>query len=979
MLFFCALLLGSRFLTAAQAQTNPYSGTTFDNRYESGFSTSFSSPYDTDNQTLTGSAAAQQACDLFRQQAAKALRARMNGSGDDQGSFAAVSDATLRGWALTQGQSALNGTINSALDASCAAIAGQETSASLDTFFGADQITHLVNAAAFNAGVGVLKNSGLPFTTRLEISGSLFSRGGTDWEILSVQPLWQDTAGHHHVFTQVSWNRTMGRAGYADGDTVNAGLAYRRLSDDKKILYGVNAFFDHALDNNHNRMSLGADVQTSQLGASVNRYIPLSDWRRIDTTTEEKASDGWDIQLQGRIPQLPAWQLNMTGYHWSSNAQMNDKYTFGYDTTVQWQPFNGLLWEFGGGDETGSSLRLHANLRLVYKFGEPIEKMWERPTALRDVSDRVYDKVRRENAVRVTRRSINNIVSPITVLQTVGANTGTEGAGAPQALANGMTLERPVTIDVSAAGGSVVQVGFADGGVLTLGANTSALIEANLITLISGTLQYISGATNVSLAAPGTTIVLLGTDIDLSTNGATSTLRVRDGRATMTGTTSGMASLNAGQAASANGGVIAGTLATTDAAYIAHVDTISENIDRVAAVQSGAPAAPYPFSTAEMIQPANIVGDVIKIGISYSKAVSITGTPQLALHINGNDVAASYSAGDSTPVQLVFAYTLTAADIGATFVTSKHIQLNGGTIQNGAQPAVTTMADTNLSLGGTIAPPQDDTPDAFTFAAVTNTAWNSPIDSAAVTITGIGPAAVNVSITGDGTPQFNINGSGWVTGPALIENGQTLQLRLTSANTINTQRSATVTVGTENATWNVTTINDQCLLTSPAPGVTCADGSLFAGFSPDGGHKMYTTALISQGSTPWSSNGLVTSVQTFQTSEITGRANTAALAVGGLYEDSDSGRAGVQPHSAANGCANLNVHGRTDWYLPALDELRLMYDNMNAQLVFNSGEHWTSTEVSRTAARPLHMGNRGTTQFRSKTDFRPYRCVRREG
>ena len=960
LLSFCFV---SVYLTSAQAQTN--------SRYHS----DITNPYGTDNRTLTGDAGAQQACAMFQQQAAAALRARMNGSGEDQGAFANVSDATLRGWVFTQGQSTLNQTLNSALNASCAALSGQTATT---TLFDADQISSIIGAAAFNAGMGVLKDSGLPFATRIEVSGSLFSRGASDWEILSVQPLWQDPTGSHHVFTQVSWNRTMGRAGYADGNTINTGIAYRRLSDDRNMLYGVNAFFDHAFENSHNRMSIGADMQTSQLGASVNRYIPLSGWRSVDSDTEERASDGWDIQLQGRVPQLPAWQLNLTGFQWSSNANMQDKSTFGYDTTVQWQPLNGMLWEVGGRDETGTSMQLHTNIRLVYKFGDPIEKMWERPTALRSVSDRVYDKVRRENVIRVTQRR-KNTVSPVTVLQTVGTNTASENGDPPVALSSGQELQRPVTVTVSGAGGSIVRLGFTDGGVLTLGAGTTALVEDGLVTLISGILQYVSGSTNVTLAAPGATVTLLGTDVDLSTNGAVSTLRVRDGAAIIAGTTAGSASLNVGQAASSNAGTVSGTLAETDAAYISHTDNASENIDRVASVQSGAHVAPYPFNTPALLQTGTLVGDVIKVGIGYSKNVSVTGTPQLMLRINGNDVLASYSAADSSANQLAFAYTLAGADAGGNSVTSKHIQLNGGTIQSGSQAAVTTMADTTLSLGGVIAVPQDNTPDAFSFTNATGTAWNAQIASATATITGIGPAAVAVSISGDGSPEVNVNGSGWTAGPTTIENGQTLQIRLTSANAINTQRTATVTVGTENASWSVTTINDECLLASPTPGVTCADGSLFAGFSPDGNNKMYTTALTSQGNAPWGANGTVTSVQTFQTSNITGRANTAALSPGGLYEDSDSGRVGVQTHPVAASCDALVVHGHSDWYLPAYNELRVMYDNRNTNLAFVAGEYWSSTEVATTTARPLNMATGGTTSFRSKTDFRQHRCVRRDG
>lgn len=950
---FCLFFTGS-FLPHAQAHTN--------NLYAAGKD-------DTDSRTLTGDAAAQQTCRLLQEQAAQTLRAQLTGTPDNQ-------DATLRGWVFAHGQTTFHQTLYGALNMPCAALGGQDVTTKIDTLFDAAQMTSIVSAAAFKAGIGALQNTDLPFTTHLELSGSVFSRGATNWEILSVQPLWQDTLGQHHIFTQLSWNRTTGRDGYASGNTLNSGLAYRRLSHDRSTLYGLNTFFDHALESNHNRMSIGADVQTGQLGAAVNRYIPLSDWKTVNNTIEERASAGWDVQLQGRLPAFPAWQLNLTGFQWSSNGNMQDKTTYGYDTTLQWQPVNGLQWEMGGRDEAGGSMQLHTNVRLVYKFGEPFEKMWARPHTLKDVSDRVYDKVQRENAIRITQR--RKAVSAVTVVQTIGANTASESGAPPAALTNGQELQRPVTVIVSAVAGSLAQLSFTDGGTLTLGTGTTVEIEANLITLISGVLQYVSGATNINLAAPGATIVLLGTDVDLSTNGGVTVLRVRDGAAQMTGTASGSTLLNAGEAARANGGNVGGVLAEADASFVNHTNLASESIDRVMSVQTGAAFTPYVYEEATLFQSGSTVGDVIKISLAYSKPVNVTGTPQLSLRINGNDDTADYSAADSTTDELVFAYTLPAAAIGANSVTSKHIQLNGGTIRSGTQSAVTTMADTVLAFAGAINPAQDNTPDAFSFTAAADTAWNSVITSNTVTINGIGPAAVSVSIGGDGSPEFNINGSGWVSAPAVIADGQTLQLRLTSANTLSTLRTANVTVGTEAVQWNVTTIADQCQLASPAPGVVCADGSIFASFSPDGGHKMYARS-VDQGNGPWSANGMVTSVQTFQTNVNTGRANTAALSIGGLYEDADSGRAGVQTHSAANGCASLVAHGRDDWYLPAYEELRVLYTHQVAIGGFAGGEYWSSTEVATTTARPLNLTTGGTTSFRSKPDFRRARCVRRDG
>jgi|GEM_PF-5595713 len=87
---------------------------------------------------------------------------------------------------------------------------------------------------------------------------------------------------------------------------------------------------------------------------------------------------------------------------------------------------------------------------------------------------------------------------------------------------------------------------------------------------------------------------------------------------------------------------------------------------------------------------------------------------------------------------------------GSTTLTTHSIGLNGGAITDGSKDAVTTMADTSLALPGPI---QDDTPDAFAFTDVTDQALSTIITSNTVTISGIGPAPVAVSVTGDGSPR----------------------------------------------------------------------------------------------------------------------------------------------------------------------------------------------------------------------------------
>lgn len=141
-------------------------------------------------------------------------------------------------------------------------------------------------------GLALAHNSGLPYLSHLEIEGG-FSGDSPQFSVLSVQPLWEDWENGHFVFNQVSWQHENGDTDDGDADdTLNAGFAYRKLLREQTLLLGANAFFDHQTDQNHNRLSLGVDAQTSLYGLAANRYIALSDWKGLDRLYEARALSG---------------------------------------------------------------------------------------------------------------------------------------------------------------------------------------------------------------------------------------------------------------------------------------------------------------------------------------------------------------------------------------------------------------------------------------------------------------------------------------------------------------------------------------------------------------------------------------------------------------------------------------------------------------------------------------------------------------
>lgn len=116
---------------------------------------------------------------------------------------------------------------------------------------------------------------------------------------------------------------------------------------------------------------------------------------------------------------------------------------------------------------------------------------------------------------------------------------------------------------------------------------------------------------------------------------------------------------------------------------------------------------------------------------------------------------------------------------------------------------------------------------------------------------------------------------------------------------------------------------------------------------------MYTTpcdaAMTLSGGTCTGASSVITwnngggnNTTTGYTSTVTGRANTQ-----GLVNLSDAG----SPYNAAAYCAGLSTGGHNDWYLPAQDELLLLYTNRAAIGGFLGPHYWSSTEYDDQFAR----------------------------
>lgn len=203
------------------------------------------------------------------------------------------------------------------------------------------------------------------------------------------------------------------------------------------------------------------------------------------------------------------------------------------------------------------------------------------------------------------------------------------------------------------------------------------------------------------------------------------------------------------------------------------------------------------------IQIESDIVQITGIGVPVNVSISGTGSPEYRVCNDGTCSGAP-------------AYTSTAGSIS----NNQYIQLR---LTSGAGLGTTRIANVDVGLSSAdwsvSTLPADDTPDAFDFTDVTNANIATVTSSDILQITGI-TGDVPTSITGAGTPQYRICTDGsseancdgsvvqnWTGGSGLINNNQYIQLRLTSSGSSNTLRSATMTIGTGNDQWDVTTLD----------------------------------------------------------------------------------------------------------------------------------------------------------------------------
>jgi len=216
----------------------------------------------------------------------------------------------------------------------------------------------------------------------------------------------------------------------------------------------------------------------------------------------------------------------------------------------------------------------------------------------------------------------------------------------------------------------------------------------------------------------------------------------------------------------------------------------------------------------------------------------------------------------------------------------------------------------------------------FAVAAKTNVQVNSLITSNPVTM----PAyltASSISVSGDGSPSYSIDGGVFTSAPGTISGDQVLRVRLTSDTVEGGERVASVSIGAASASFSTTTSPPDPCTTGPV-GTTCFDGAIFAGVA--NGERIYINDATQTSLAFMSSfSGYVPA---FYDRGIENQSFTLAA------------KGSLSSFPAMAHCAGLSSGGR-DFYLPSNAEMQVIHANrafLSSTLILSGfgDQYWSS-------------------------------------
>ena len=223
------------------------------------------------------------------------------------------------------------------------------------------------------------------------------------FSIMSVTEIFKIYSDTGTIFNQTSLNT------HDDDETINIGFGIRKLLNDNKVLIGSNVFYDHQFNDGHKRAGAGAEAISSIFDLRGNYYNAITQAIATKDGTET-ALDGWDAQVDYHLPIKYDVNIFLNAFKFESPTAGST-----YEETGNKFGANAKLGNFliegGYMNDNQENDSYFGNIKYVVNFGEDNQSSTPKSaTSLTDVSDKLYQPVKRENKIRVVKISASGVV-----------------------------------------------------------------------------------------------------------------------------------------------------------------------------------------------------------------------------------------------------------------------------------------------------------------------------------------------------------------------------------------------------------------------------------------------------------------------------------------------------------------------------------------------------------------------------------------
>jgi hypothetical protein len=163
-------------------------------------------------------------------------------------------------------------------------------------------------------------------------------------------------------------------------------------------MLGINGFYDHELDYDHKRSSIGAELRTSAYEFNTNSYFAGSNSRTGKNNIAEESLDGFDFEVGGHLPYIPNWKVFTKHFDFEVPGG-NDFEGLEYSTEI-YVPGKGFKLVAGHKDYDNHNdnwfFEISFNLGAVNSNNKFVK---DTAYSLTSMKDKKLDKVRRENLI----------------------------------------------------------------------------------------------------------------------------------------------------------------------------------------------------------------------------------------------------------------------------------------------------------------------------------------------------------------------------------------------------------------------------------------------------------------------------------------------------------------------------------------------------------------------------------------------------